>query len=189
MDPGVEAQELFFLNSPDSVSYWGSYFKYRKTLLSLGAGAAAGCRCCVRLGAWVLVPLQGRCRVRLGAWVPCRVQLLCAFAAAVCSLELGYVARVHFGAWVLLPSVWLGVLLLCAFWSLGVVPLPAVCLLELGCWCRCDVPLPDAWLFALWSLGAAECRGSVLPTKVFLLFGIYARRNFRFRSCAGSEAS
>eukprot|EP00913_Durusdinium_trenchii_P025404 g23849.t1 len=33
---------------------------------SWGTGAAAGCNCCVRLGAWVLVPR--RCCVPLGAW-------------------------------------------------------------------------------------------------------------------------
>ena len=30
---------------------------------TFGAGAAARCRCCVRLGAWVLVPLQGAAAV------------------------------------------------------------------------------------------------------------------------------
>ena len=29
----------------------------------LGAGSAAGCRCCVRLGAWVLALLQGAAAV------------------------------------------------------------------------------------------------------------------------------
>ena len=79
------------------MSYWGSYFKYRKSCMcsfsSLGAGVAAACAwelswcCCVhlgawvlalqgagvpppllRLGAWVVVPLHGRCCVRLGDW-------------------------------------------------------------------------------------------------------------------------
>ena len=43
--------------STDSVSYWGSYFKYRKSCVrafaSFCAIAAAGSRCCVRLGACV----------------------------------------------------------------------------------------------------------------------------------------
>ena len=75
--------------SPDSWSYWGSYFKYRKRCLcalepkrwcccrvllpdvwlcalwSLGAGAAARCHCqmCgrVRVGAWALVSLLWCC--------------------------------------------------------------------------------------------------------------------------------
>ena len=41
---------LCWRNSLDSVSYWVSYSKYRKSCLSLGAGAAAGRRSCVRLG-------------------------------------------------------------------------------------------------------------------------------------------
>ena len=36
-------------------------------LRSLGAGDA-GCRCCVHLGAWALVLLQGAAAVCLGAW-------------------------------------------------------------------------------------------------------------------------
>ena len=44
--------------SPDSESYWGFYFKYRESCMcapsGLGADIAAGRRCCVRLGAWVL---------------------------------------------------------------------------------------------------------------------------------------
>ena len=52
--------------SPDSESYWGSYFKYRKRYL---------------FGAWVLVLLQAaaaRC-----VW-PCALWSLCACAAAGC---------------------------------------------------------------------------------------------------------
>ena len=41
---------LCWRNSLDSVSYWVSYSKYRKSCVSLGAGAAAGRRSCVRLG-------------------------------------------------------------------------------------------------------------------------------------------
>ena len=47
----------------------------------LGAGAAAGCRCCVRLGAWVLVPLQGVCAWEHGCWSGAREG-----AAATCLL-------------------------------------------------------------------------------------------------------
>ena len=98
--------------SPDSVSYWGSYFKYSKRCMcalsslgaagcrccvcvcgSLGAGAAAVCDCCVRVGAWALVPLLCAAAARvceLGCWCHCCVLLLCARgslgagAAAVC---------------------------------------------------------------------------------------------------------
>ena len=104
---------------PDSVNYWGSCLKYRKScvcaLSSLGAGAAAGRRCCVRLGAWVpagRVPLQGAApgclpllcaaAVRWGAWVlallanwvlvtRCRVPLLCALGRLVPALGFGIV--------------------------------------------------------------------------------------------------
>ena len=53
---------LCWRNSLDSVSYWVSYFKYRKNCVSLGAGAAAGSRSCVRLG-----PLQCAGAVAAGA--------------------------------------------------------------------------------------------------------------------------
>ena len=94
------------LYSPDSESYWGSYFKYRKRCLcalwmlllwSLGAGAAAGRCCrmcgCVHFGTWLLLPLQSAAENaaamclwssalwRLGAGAvggSCRVQLQCA---------------------------------------------------------------------------------------------------------------
>ena len=46
-----------------------------------GAGAAAGCHCCVRLGAWVLVPQQYRSRVLLRhVFWPCALQ--CALRSA-----------------------------------------------------------------------------------------------------------
>ena len=163
----VGTETLHISSSPDSESYWGSYFKYRKrcllALLILGAGAAAGCRCqmwlcalwslgagaaarCgpVRFGACVLVPLHGaaaRCgRVRFGAWVLVPLQ----GAAARCG-------RVRFGAWVLVP------------------------LLELGCWCHCRVHPQGAaatclWPCAHWSPRAGRCC-TVLPTKVFCYLG------------------
>ena len=50
-------EHFLYCCSPDSVSYWCSYFNYRKSRVcafaSLGAIAAAGSRCCVRLGAFV----------------------------------------------------------------------------------------------------------------------------------------
>ena len=84
---------------PDSMSYWGSYFNYRKScrcaFLNLAAGAAAGV-----------------CVLELGCWCRCRVLLLC--AAARCCVHLGArvvvlllqgaaASRVRFGAWVLVP--------------------------------------------------------------------------------------
>ena len=98
-------------SSPDSVSFWGSYFKYRKSCmcafsscacayLSLGARATAGRCCCAlgSLGAGALVPLQGcHCCMRLGcryyAWV----------VGAPCSLGAGAAAAVCLGAWALVP--------------------------------------------------------------------------------------
>ena len=76
---------------PDSVSYWGSYFKYRKSCMCIFEPDAGGCRCCVRLGAWVLVPLQGVaavCACQLERWCRCRVcvRLGC---VTVCTWELG----------------------------------------------------------------------------------------------------
>ena len=60
-------------------------------MCALSSLGAVGCRCCVRVGAWVLVPLQGaaagcRCCVRLGAWV--LVALLCAAAVCRCCVPL-----------------------------------------------------------------------------------------------------
>ena len=73
-------------------------------LCAFGGLGAAGCRCCVRLGAWVLLG-------SLGTGLP----LLC--AAAMCTWVLGRWCRgcrccVHFGACVLvllLLNVWLSV--------------------------------------------------------------------------------
>ena len=97
--PGLP-NTTFFL---DNARYWASIFKYRKrrscalgpecwcccrvplpdvwlcALWSLGAGAAAGCRCqmcgCVCFGAWALELLQGAaarcvamCALELGRW-------------------------------------------------------------------------------------------------------------------------
>ena len=127
----TNADYLCDIFSPDSVSYWGSYFKYRKRCMcafsSLGAvyGAVAVC-------AW-----------ELGRWCRCCVLLLCARgslgagAAAVCCC----CARV--GAWALVP-------LLCARGSLG-AGAAAVCGWELGRWCRCCMLL----LCARESLGAS----------------------------------
>ena len=104
--PLVKKREVSkFHNSPDSESYWGCYFKYRKRCLCLGAGSAARCRhqmCACALWslsagaarvplpdayiyiyiyrAWMLVP---RCR----SWVLLR---------DVCGC-------VHFAAWLLVP--------------------------------------------------------------------------------------
>ena len=60
--------------------------------------AAAGCRCCVRLGAWVLVLLQGATACRCGcycvAWelgccCCCRVPLLCVLGSlGACAVPL-----------------------------------------------------------------------------------------------------
>ena len=78
---------------------------------SFGAGAAAGCRCCVRLGAWVLVLLQGAaalCAWKLACWCRCRVPLLCALGGAALGSALGGA----WGAWPLQGA-------LCALWSLG----------------------------------------------------------------------
>ena len=129
---------------------------------SVGAGAAAGCRCrvsrcCARLGAWALVPLQGRCRVRLGAWVLVSLQGRC---------------RVRLGAWVLVllqgaaagfPDV------VCA-WERGCwcrCRAAAVCASERGCWCRCRVPLQGfPMLCALGSLIAKQLGFFVVPAHV-----------------------
>ena len=63
--------------SSDSVSKWGSYFKYRKSCMcafsSLDGGAAVGCQCCSGAAAgcaWVLVPLQGAAAVCAWALQP-----------------------------------------------------------------------------------------------------------------------
>ena len=34
-----------------------------------------------------------------------------------------------------------------------------ICALELACWCRCRMPLPDVWPCALWSWGAGAVAG------------------------------
>ena len=52
-----------YVVSPDSVSYWGSYFKYRKSCVCAFSSLAAGCRWCVR------------------CWCRCRVPLLCALVS------------------------------------------------------------------------------------------------------------
>ena len=57
------------LYSPDSESYWGSYFKYRKRCLcalwNLDAGAAAGWCCRMFTAVCALEPPHCRCRVPL----------------------------------------------------------------------------------------------------------------------------
>ena len=88
---------------------------------SLGAGAAAGCRCawelacwrgcCVRLGALVLVWLQGATVVCvLGNWV---VPLLFAHGCRCCCrlCALGVFGGVHLGAWCWFGALWRLVLL------------------------------------------------------------------------------
>ena len=65
--------------SPDSVSYWGSYFKC--------IGRAA----CVRFRTWVLVPLQGAaasCAWKLGCWCRRLRLLLLPPCKARCALEV-----------------------------------------------------------------------------------------------------
>ena len=124
----TNADYLCDIFSPDSVSYWGSYFKYRKRCMcafsSLGAvyGAVAVC-------AW-----------ELGRWCRCCVLLLCARgslgagAAAVCRCC---------------------VLLLCARGSLG-AGAAAVRAWELGRWCRCCVRV-GAWALVPLLYAAAVC--------------------------------
>ena len=115
----------------------------------------AGCRCCVRLGAWVLVLLQaaaavctwGWCCCRwaweLGCWCRCRV---------LCCVRLGAWARVplrgaaarcrcsaRLGAWVPLQ----GATALCAWVLVLLQGAAAVCSWELGRWCPC-APLLSA---------------------------------------------
>ena len=65
----------------------------RSMAANLGAGAAAGCRCCVRLGAGAVAGC--RCCVRWGAGVVigCR--------CCVASIERDACAR--FGVWLLVP--------------------------------------------------------------------------------------
>ena len=71
--------------SPDRVSYWGSYFKYRKRCMcalgSLGAGAAAGCGCRVPL-----LCALGSLGAGGAAVCRCCVPLLCA-AVHGCGLK------------------------------------------------------------------------------------------------------
>ena len=98
--------------------------------LSLGAGAAAGCagelgcwrvaecRCCVRLRAWVLVPLQGA--------AVCTLDLR---HVAMCTLELGC-----FWAW---HGAWAGM-----YWCLG------ACLLLACCWFAAGLLLVCSWFAA-----------------------------------------
>ena len=120
---------------PESVSYWGSYFKYRKSCTcafwSLGAGAAVGCRCCARL---VVVPL---CATAVCAWELGRGCCCCAWVRLgrrCCAWEL---------RWPLLCA--LG----CLCWRRCRVPLPCAgcmtrCALEAGA-CRSRVLLRHAF--------------------------------------------
>ena len=44
--------------------------------------------------------------------------------------------------------------------------------MDLGRWCRCRVPLPDAWPCALWSLGAVAAARCV-ATRAFRLGAVW----------------
>ena len=115
-------------------------------LLSLGAGAAAGCRCCVlrvcgSLGAGAAAgPL------------PCALGSLGALqgAAAVCVCR----CCVLFRTWVCGP---------CALWSLGVAAecmargAAAVCLLELGCGAAASRVPFGTWVLVPLRCAAARC--------------------------------
>ena len=98
----VKSFHEILITVPDSVSYWGSYFRYRKSCVcvhlracvcALGsAGAVAGCRCCAApLGAWAGAAAvcawgpQGAAAVR--AWVPLGRRYLAA-AECLCSVLL-----------------------------------------------------------------------------------------------------
>lgn len=99
--PLVKKREVSkFHNSPDSESYWGCYFKYRKRCLCLGAGSAARCRhqmCACAL--WSLsagaarVPLPDAyiyIYIELGCW--CRGAVpgcFCEMSVAACTLQPG----------------------------------------------------------------------------------------------------
>ena len=117
-------------NSLDSVSYWASYFKYRKSCVSLGAGAAAGCCSCVRLG-----------------------PLLCAGAvvgpAGKVFLLSGLCWHIYFPRSRELLGSYFKYSKSCMCLSLGAGALAAAG--HLGCWRRCRVPL----LFALLQVAAA----------------------------------
>ena len=125
-----------------------SFVGARVSLWSLVAGATAGC--CLRTGAWLLMPLAAcrwkvllsECCVRFGAWllVPlqgaragCRLQ----GAAARCCSEWKCRCRV------LLQGAAVGVRVLFALWSLQGAPVRVLCALwglvagpAAGCRCR-----------------------------------------------------
>ena len=121
---GVGAAAVSEVNSPDSKSYWGSYFKFRKRCLCAlwSLCADAGCRCQMSTTRG-LVPLQGAAARCLGlcAW------RLGARAAAGCRRKVPLpdaYGRVRFGAWML---AWLPGAAGCCEVFVAVCPLESVC--------------------------------------------------------------
>ena len=98
---------------------------------SLVAGPAAGCRCKV---------LLSECCLRFGAW------LLVAAAGCRCKVLLSECC-LRFGASLLVAAA-----------GCRCKMLRAVCALELGCWCRCRVPLQGAAAGAVLRVLLGECK-------------------------------
>ena len=120
-----------FLLSPDSVSYWGSYFKYKKSWMCAWVLVPLQCAAAVCAWAWVLVPLQGAAAVRLRAYV--LVPLQCAAALRAWEVGCWCCRRVP---------------LLCALGSWCCYRAPLLCC-KLGKRCLCT----------LWSMGAGAAVG------------------------------
>ena len=108
---------------------------------SLVAGPAAGCRCKV---------LLSECCLRFGAW------LLVAAAGCRCKVLLSECC-LRFGASLLVAAA-----------GCRCKMLRAVCALELGCWCRCRVPLQVLF---------SECCWESASVRFGLAVGYLALRN------------